>query len=58
MEWLDKQAADVWTLSPPCQPYTKGGLQRGNSDGRSNSLLHLLILLQKVIYYKKEERKR
>lgn len=22
-EWLDKQGADLWTMSPPCQPYTR-----------------------------------
>lgn len=38
--------ADLWLLSPPCQPYTRGGLQRDAADGRAAGLLNLLNLLQ------------
>jgi DNA (cytosine-5)-methyltransferase 1 len=34
--------ADLWWLSPPCQPYTQRGLQRDVDDPRAESLLVLL----------------
>ncbi|KAL6073847.1 C-5 cytosine-specific DNA methylase, variant 4 [Balamuthia mandrillaris] len=46
VEELTRYEADLYLLSPPCQPYTRAGLQRGNQDNRTNSLLHLLSLLQ------------
>ncbi|KAI8388852.1 S-adenosyl-L-methionine-dependent methyltransferase [Radiomyces spectabilis] len=44
-EYYDKIAADVWTMSPPCQPYTRIGLKQGSQDGRAKSFLHLLEVL-------------
>ena len=35
-------AADLWWLSPPCQPYTRRGLQRDVEDPRAAGLLSLL----------------
>ena len=35
-------AADVWTLAPPCQPYTRRGRGRDVDDPRARSLLALL----------------
>ncbi|ORZ04251.1 S-adenosyl-L-methionine-dependent methyltransferase [Absidia repens] len=32
-------------MSPPCQPYTRIGLQHGSQDPRSKSFLHLLKVL-------------
>ncbi|KAI9248551.1 S-adenosyl-L-methionine-dependent methyltransferase [Phascolomyces articulosus] len=46
MEFYDKVAADVWTMSPPCQPYSRLGLQKGSQDARSKSFLHLLQVLE------------
>ena len=40
--------ADVWWLSPPCQPYTRRGLGRDLDDPRSASLAHLLRVLERV----------
>lgn len=39
--------ADIWTLSPPCQPYTttRGALRRDHLDNRSRGLLHIIHLL-------------
>ena len=34
--------ADLWWLSPPCQPFTRRGLQRDDRDPRSRSLLALI----------------
>lgn len=39
---LDAHAADLWTLSPPCQPYTRQGLKKDASDGRAASFLSIL----------------
>lgn len=38
-------AADLWWLSPPCQPYCERGRQRDLDDHRAQSLLHLLEIL-------------
>lgn len=35
-------AADLWWMSPPCQPYSVRGNQRGLSDPRSNSFVNLM----------------
>lgn len=34
--------ADLWWLSPPCQPFTRRGLRRDDADPRSRSLLALI----------------
>ncbi|XP_024534053.1 DNA (cytosine-5)-methyltransferase isoform X1 [Selaginella moellendorffii] len=39
---LDKYEADAWLLSPPCQPYTRQGLQKDSADARASSFLKLL----------------
>lgn len=46
MEYYDEIAADVWTMSPPCQPYTRTGLRQGSQDARSQSFLYLLSVLK------------
>jgi site-specific DNA-cytosine methylase len=40
--------ADLWWLSPPCQPYTRRGRGRDVDDPRSRSLLHLLDLIARL----------
>ncbi|KAJ2807118.1 hypothetical protein H4R20_001409 [Coemansia guatemalensis] len=40
--------ADLWTMSPPCQPYTRQGLQQGSEDARAKSFLFLVGLLAKL----------
>eukprot|EP00879_Flechtneria_rotunda_P028681 GHRR01030889.1.p1 GENE.GHRR01030889.1~~GHRR01030889.1.p1 ORF type:complete len:318 (+),score=119.91 GHRR01030889.1:136-1089(+) len=42
---LDSYAANLWLLAPPCQPYTRQGLQLGAQDARSRSFLHLLHII-------------
>ena len=37
---------DVWLLSPPCQPYTRQGLQLAANDGRASALEHLLDMIE------------
>lgn len=41
-ERIDKFAASLWLMSPPCQPFTRQGHQRDVADGRSQSFLHIL----------------
>lgn len=38
-------SADLWWMSPPCQPYSVRGNQKGLQDPRSASLVNLLNLL-------------
>ncbi|KAJ1956674.1 hypothetical protein IWQ62_005251 [Dispira parvispora] len=38
--------ADVFLMSPPCQPYTRVGLQKGSTDARAKSFLFILDLLR------------
>lgn len=40
--------ADLWWLSPPCQPFTRRGLRRDDADPRARSLLHLIGLLRRT----------
>lgn len=39
--------AEIWWMSPPCQPYSVRGNQKGLNDPRSRSLVNLLGLLKK-----------
>ncbi|KAJ3069914.1 C-5 cytosine-specific DNA methylase [Podochytrium sp. JEL0797] len=45
---LDKYNANTWLLSPPCQPFTRGGKKLDNQDPRSKGLLHLINVLPKL----------
>ncbi|SNB47364.1 DNA cytosine methyltransferase [Geobacter sp. DSM 9736] len=39
-------AADLWWLSPPCQPYCERGIRRDLQDSRARSLLRLMEILR------------
>jgi len=43
---LASHGADLWWLSPPCQPFTRRGLGRDVDDPRAAALLHLVGLLR------------
>ncbi|KAL5559298.1 hypothetical protein UlMin_035509 [Ulmus minor] len=43
---LDSYGAHAWLLSPPCQPYTRQGLQKQSDDPRAFSFLKILELIQ------------
>ncbi|PWA00123.1 hypothetical protein BB558_003835 [Smittium angustum] len=47
-KYYEKSQADIWTMSPPCQPYTRQGHQKGSFDARSKSFLYLIELLGKL----------
>ncbi|CAA6672688.1 unnamed protein product [Spirodela intermedia] len=42
---LDKYGADAWLMSPPCQPYTRQGLQKHSADARASSFIKILELI-------------
>ncbi|CAN0860060.1 tRNA (cytosine(38)-C(5))-methyltransferase 2 [Linum grandiflorum] len=45
---LDNYRAHAWFLSPPCQPYTRQGLQKHSGDARAFSFLRILELIQET----------
>jgi site-specific DNA-cytosine methylase len=45
---LARLAADIWWMSPPCQPYTQRGLGRELDDPRARSFQPLLDLIERV----------
>uniref|UniRef100_A0A5B7BQF9 Putative tRNA (Cytosine-5-)-methyltransferase-like isoform X2 n=1 Tax=Davidia involucrata TaxID=16924 RepID=A0A5B7BQF9_DAVIN len=46
---LDSYRAHAWLLSPPCQPYTRQGLQKDSSDARASSFLKILELIPQTL---------
>ncbi|KAA8521518.1 hypothetical protein F0562_012172 [Nyssa sinensis] len=46
---LDSYRAHAWLLSPPCQPYTRQGLQKDSSDARASSFLKILELVPQTL---------
>jgi len=44
-EQLDSYQANVWLMSPPCQPYTMQGHRLGSKDRRASSFLSLINIL-------------
>ncbi|RVX19516.1 DNA (cytosine-5)-methyltransferase [Vitis vinifera] len=47
---LDRYRAHAWLLSPPCQPYTRQGLQKHSGDARAFSFLKILELIQHTLH--------
>ncbi|XP_015688304.1 tRNA (cytosine(38)-C(5))-methyltransferase 2 isoform X2 [Oryza brachyantha] len=47
---LDKYKAHAWLLSPPCQPYTRQGLQKHSSDARALSFIKILNLMKNMSF--------
>lgn len=50
LEMFEKMRADLWTMSPPCQPYTRQGLKKGSQDERAKSFLFIIDLLGKLVH--------
>ena len=38
----DELSANLWTMSPPCQPFTRQGLRKDVTDARCDSFIHLM----------------
>lgn len=45
---LDSYKADLWLLAPPCQPYTRRGLQKDADDWRASSFITLLLKIPQM----------
>ena len=41
LDWFETLSADIWTMSPPCQPYTRQGNQEDAGDDRAKPLTYL-----------------
>lgn len=39
---FDNLHADIVMMSPPCQPFTRQGVQRDDDDNRSEALIHVM----------------
>jgi tRNA (cytosine38-C5)-methyltransferase len=46
--FLDKFNADIYLMSPPCQPYTRTGKQEHSKDARSRSFLNIISKLKEM----------
>ena len=45
---MDSFRPDMFTMSPPCQPFTRQGHRRDNVDRRTDSFFHLMQLLTEM----------
>ncbi|KAI9197207.1 S-adenosyl-L-methionine-dependent methyltransferase [Polychytrium aggregatum] len=46
--YVESFGANCWLMSPPCQPYTKGGKRLDDQDPRALGLLRLTQILHKL----------
>lgn len=49
MDFFESLDADCWLMSPPCQPFTRGGNNGDAGDRRSTALLFLIGVLQTIV---------
>jgi len=52
---MDSLKPDMFTMSPPCQPFTRQGHRRDNFDRRTDSFFHLMQLLTEIRMYNAAE---
>ena len=50
-QW-EKWRADVWLMSPPCQPFTRQGKQGDLSDRRTDGFVHLMKTVLPQLTYR------
>jgi len=48
VEKVQSYKANCWLMSPPCQPYTRGGKELDDEDRRAAGLLNLIKILPKL----------
>ncbi|KAF4651095.1 C-5 cytosine-specific DNA methylase, partial [Perkinsus chesapeaki] len=48
VKWFESMKSDMWTMSPPCQPYTRQGNQQDSDDHRANALGRIIEVLGKM----------
>ena len=44
-EYVRNLNSDLWTMSPPCQPYTRNGNMMDLDDPRTKAMKHTLFLI-------------
>ncbi len=44
----EKYKADIFLMSPPCQPFTRQGKQEGKDDMRCKSFMFILDMIVKM----------
>lgn len=47
-DFFQRLGAEVFVMSPPCQPYTRVGLQKGGQDTRAESFFFILDLIKNL----------
>jgi tRNA (cytosine38-C5)-methyltransferase len=47
-EFYEKKDWDAWLMSPPCQPFTRGGKLLDDEDARSTGFLYLTKVLEEM----------
>ena len=45
LDYIEQRKADVFLMSPPCQPFTRQGHRADNKDNRTSSFIHLVDIL-------------
>ena len=45
---VERLKANLWLMSPPCQPFTRGGKNLDSDDNRSKALLNLINILENL----------
>lgn len=48
IEFYEKKAWEGWLMSPPCQPFTRGGKLLDDEDARSTGFLYLTGILEQM----------
>jgi len=50
VKYIEKLRADMFLMSPPCQPFTRQGNRGDDRDNRTSSFIHLLNILSNLAY--------
>ncbi len=48
LEWFEHLGADIWTMAPPCQPYSRQGGLLQSKDPRARPLHYLINILRSL----------
>ena len=48
LSYIEQLKADVFVMSPPCQPFTRQGHRGDDKDNRTSSFIHLLDILSQL----------
>lgn len=51
-EFLKQIHAHLWTMSPPCQPFTRQGKKLDLKDERTSAFTHILKLLRYLLVHR------